>query len=237
MSVSTSREALAGILVGLLMAWLALARPVEANHYQGSQTWNDCGASLGCIGWKYFSPTPPEINYIRANPLTDGSAAASAFSSALSYWDYSAGTVARFSMNATPQNYPAARLVPYRLTNGPLGASAQEITYDQDGSFGAFYTCEYNCWRPAGGTAYPGYDLSEVIFFDSGFNPLSYSAQLGIARHELGHTVGLGDHSNNSNCSNYTGIMGQNPHPCNTFQITCSERRSVNTVHDRGWPC
>lgn len=76
-----------------------------------------------------------------------------------------------------------------------------------------------------------------MIFFDSGFNPLSYSAQLGIARHELGHTVGLGDHSNNSNCSNYTGIMGQNPHPCNTFQITCSERRSVNTVHDRGWPC
>ena len=99
---------------------LALARPVEANHYQGSQTWNDCGASLGCIGWKYFSPTPPEINYIRANPLTDGSAAASAFSSALSYWDYSAGTVAWFFMNATPQNYPAARLVPYRLTNGPL---------------------------------------------------------------------------------------------------------------------
>lgn len=232
------RPALVGVALSLAIAWLMLAPTADANHSQGGQTWDDCGVGNGCIGWKYFSPMPPEISYIRANPLTDGSMAASAFAAAVNYWDYTAGSVAWFSLNSTPQNYPAARLVPYRVGgSGPLGAAAQEITYDQNGSFGSFFLCEYNCWRPSGGTAYPGYDLSEIIFYDTSFGALSLSAQFGIARHEFVHTLGMVDHNNNSTCSNYVGSMGTNPYPCNSFSITCAERRTVNAIHDRSWPC
>ena len=242
--IKSNRFALpAGVIAGLVLAWLGLAGQATAHHYHPAsvgnygQTWDDCGVSFGCIGWKYFSPYPPGVTYISANPLNDGSPASFAFSNALSYWNSQAGTVASFSMNGTPQNYPAARLVPYRLPAGPAGASAQEVTYDQNPNTGTFATCDYNCVEPGTGTAYPGYDLSELIFFDAGFNALSTYHQLGIAKHELGHTLGLRDHNNDASCINYTGLMGQNPRSCQTWQVTCVERQSVNQVHDRALPC
>jgi hypothetical protein len=229
------------ILLAAASGWglgvLTMPAPALASHSFSDQTWNDCGP-YGCIGWKQFA-VATYSSLPTAHMDNGGSGCGGpydvAWAAAIVYWD-GAGTVATFEFprsDCTPVSYPGVRLIPY-LTNQPsVFWLALAKNFDQNPSTGAFsnpYCLSYcSLGENSSIGAQYGYDLSEILF-NTAKSPSSWDT---VARHELGHVVGLADHHLDPfGCnSNYFGLMDDAG--CDTTQLTTAEKNGVANVHDR----
>lgn len=222
--------------IGLQAGAYGAPTSVLASHSFSNQTWNDCGP-YGCIGWKQFAVTPytslPSAHMDNGGTYC-GSSLDGSWAQAISYWN-AEGTVAAFSFprsDCTGLSYPTVRLVPEAVSVPGSGWWARVLNYDQDPSTGAFTNCYQTCNRGENSSigARYGYDLSYVQF------NVAYSPSPGwewVARHEIGHVVGLEDHHlDPTGCnSSYYGLMDDAG--CDTMSMTAAEHTGVNYVHDR----
>ena len=230
-SLASIRSRFRNLRMLAILGAVALAlttREASATPYY-SATWNDCAANQGCLGWQTFHLGGGPV---RANGIQDSSNAASAFVWGVSYWN-SAGTVASYQVNVPPQNFPLARLAAYRY--GYHGSYiAQVWKYDMLAN-GAFSVCLLNCLASGHANALPGYDLSEVIYYDNqiALGGLGLSDLITVSRHELGHVGGLTDH----NEGGYNDLMVGTYSPSQGTTLSCSEKNGVSYVHDRATVC
>lgn len=218
-------------LLAAVLAYAAVgfANPARADHSFSSQTWNDCGSN-GCIGWKQFA-VPTYTSVPIAHMDNGGSGCGGSmdvyWAYATIYWN-SAGTVASFEFpvsDCTPQSYPTVRVIPYLIysTDGWAGVV---YNYDEDPSSGVLNWCYSSCNRGTGGSAQKGYGFS-LVYFNSRIGPDEW-----VARHEIGHVVGLDDHhADPYGCTVYYGLMDD--WNCDTDQLTSAEKDGVDNVHDR----
>lgn len=212
------------VTVGFVLGLMTAAPSVQADHSFGSQNWDSCGGGNGCIGWKQFAEdgTSLGIAHMDNGGGSCGTSIDVNWAAAITYWN-STGTVVSFTFpvsNCTPQSYPTVRVVPYDNNAGATGYWAVEWTYDQNPSTSAFSACWQSCSLGTGGNAQKGYDLSEVLL-----NTYYSPSWTWVSKHELGHTVGLDDHS----CG-YSGLMDSDA--CTQINATNAELDEVDTIHD-----
>jgi hypothetical protein len=111
-------------------------------------------------------------------------------------------------------------VVSYTVNSGANGIWATMMNYDQNPSGGALDPCLNSCSYGSSGTAQKGYDLSE-IHFNTYYSP----NWTWVAKHELGHTLGLQDHF----C--YYGLMDTTA--CYQVDATTAEKDRVDAIHGR----
>ncbi len=224
------------IASALLIGWMTVPGAAEANHGFDNEYWNSCGP-YGCIGWKQWAVTPYSslgTAHMDNGGTYCGTSLDTSWANAIVYWN-GASTAASFTFprsDCTPVSFPSVRVVPYSTYNSGVSWWGTVYNYDRDPSSGTWYTCWYGCNRGESGTysAQYGYDLSEVYF------NTYYSPSPGwewVARHEIGHVVGLDDHHLNPyGCnSSYYGLMDDAG--CDTNQLTANEKSGVNHVNGR----
>lgn len=225
---------LLALLVGAAIGWSTTTTPASADDGFNGEYWNHC--SNGCIGWKQFAASTPSaipIAHMDNGGSGCGGSYDLAWAYAIIYWN-GAGTVASFSFarsDCVGVNYPDVRVVP-QLSYQPFSFwLAAVYNYDQDPSTGAFSTpyCLVYCslGENANIGAQYGYDLSYVTF-NTAKSPGSWET---VARHEIGHVVGMKDHHLDPyGCNDaYCGLMDDAG--CDTTQLTAVEKTGVDHVN------
>lgn len=218
-----------GFALMVVVGSLTAPSSASADHAFNNENWDSCAGRNGCIGWKQFAQNTPPVGIAH---MDNGGAGCGgtidvAWANGIIYWN-ATGTVASFQFpvsNCTPQSYPTVRVVPYYSNLG--NANWAEVwTWDQNPSNGEFgpNPCWFSCSRGVGGNAQQGYDLSEV-YFNSGIAHTS-TVWTWIAKHEIGHVLGLEDHY----CG-YSGLMDSDA--CTQINATTTEWNRVNTIHDQ----
>ncbi|MCL4232070.1 MAG: hypothetical protein KJ053_10840 [Dehalococcoidia bacterium] len=225
------------VTLGLLSGLLLGSAPADADHSFEGWTWDDCG-NHGCIGWKEFAELGDSalIAHMDNGGAGCGQSIDYSWAYAIDYWNR-AGTVASFEFyesDCSGENYPNVRIVPYTVYNAEVGWWAIVLTYDRrtssalfDACWGSSHPCDND--ESQNYNAQHGYDLSEV-YFNTYYNP--GPGWEWVARHELGHVVGLEDHHLDPyGCnSNYYGLMDDAG--CDTNQLTSAEKDGVDAIHD-----
>jgi hypothetical protein len=225
-----------GAVVGVVVGWAGAPKGATADHSFVNQTWDDCGP-VGCIGWKQFAELGISVGVAHMDNGGSycGTSLDVSWANAVVYWN-SEGTVASFSFpvsNCNPQSYPTVRIIPYTQYNPSAFWIAMVLNFDQDPSTGAFEQpyCLAYCDNGENGAngAQHGYDLS-YVYFNTSKSPASWE---WVARHEIGHVVGLADHHLEPyGCNpNYYGLMDDAG--CDTSYLTSAEWYGVNDVHDQ----
>jgi hypothetical protein len=216
---------------GLAAGELTAPAPALADHAFNNENWDSCANGNGCIGWKQFAEDSTSVGIAHMDNGGSGCGGTVDYSwaSGVVYWN-GTGTVASFSFpvsNCTGQSYPTVRVVPYLYNQGNNGHWAETWDYDQDPAYGSgsggMHACWNSCSYSASGHAQKGYDLSEVYF--NSYYSHSSAEWTWIAKHELGHVLGLADHS----CG-YSGLMDTDA--CTEVNATTAEKNRVNTIHD-----
>lgn len=136
-----------------------------------NQQWDDCGIGLGCNGWEQFAASPYAL--LGANNFTDGSSYATAFANAAGYWNGSAGTAAGILVWSVPQNFPSARLVPYRFPSwdGVVYAQVAMLDRNTNGTFSLrYHSCSWSASYPS----QAGHDLAEIYLYEDKMGPPDY---------------------------------------------------------------
>lgn len=226
--------ALAAISLGFLGGWATTAPAARADHGFNSEYWMHC--SNGCIGWKQFAsstPTPLPIAHMDNGGAGCGGSYDVAWAYAVIYWN-SASTVASFSFarsDCVGVSYPNVRVVPTTTYQPSVDWLGTVYNYDQDPSTGSFSSpyCLVYCSRGENASigAQYGYDLSYVFFNTA----KTSSIWEWVARHELGHVVGLADHHlDPTGCNSaYYGLMDDAG--CDIDTLTSTEKSGVNHVN------
>ncbi len=182
---------------------------------------DSCGGGNGCIGWKQFAEDGPLSVSHTWIMVVNSARNRRKLATAITYWTVPGRGQLHVPVgDCTPQSYPTVRVVPYDNNAGATGYWAVEWTYDQNPGTSAFSACWQSCSLGTGGNAQKGYDLSEVLL-----NTYYSPSWTWVSKHELGHTLGLDDHS----CG-YSGLMDSDA--CTQVNATNAELDEVDTIHD-----